>query len=62
MKDDSKVLSTIIVSSQNLYSRYDYLCWSTDCLEFYSKNILTIHATTSMPLSYNDLFLRKLPI
>lgn len=60
MKDDSKVLSTIIVGSQILDSKNNYLCCDIDCLEFYSKKILNIHAITSMSQAYNHVFLAKL--
>lgn len=60
MNDDSKVLSVVIVNPQILDSRYNYLCWCIDCLEFYSKKILNIHATTSMSQTYYHLFLGKL--
>lgn len=55
MKDDSKVFSMIIVGSQILDSKNNYLC-----LEFYSKKILNIHAITSMSQTYNHVFLAKL--
>lgn len=60
MKDDSKILSIVIVSPQFFESRYDCLGWCIDCFEFYSKKILNIHATTSMSQTYNHLFFGKL--